>query len=106
MSKKSLTLKIITGNRLKDGVVVYFDGEKWSEDIQFSLVSSDEDHLKKEALKTIDDENLISVEIIPVELSGSDIRPLSMREKIRSNGPTIEYSAQNNQTRRGNHVPV
>lgn len=105
-SEKKSVLRVITANKLTDGVVVYFTGSKWSENIQLSFVCADENYLVEEATRTIELENLISVELIKVELQGSVICPLSIREKIRSLGPTIKYSEIDQLTRRDHNVSI
>ena len=88
---KPLAQQIMTANRLKDGTVVYFTGSRWSTEIHEALVSDDNEGLEKEALKNIENEDLISVELIKVDANKSQLAPLTMREKIRSTGPTIRY---------------
>lgn len=81
----------MTANRLTDGTVVYFTGSRWSIEIQDALVSDDNEDLEKKAFENIENENLISVELIKIDANENQLTPITMREKIRSAGPTINY---------------
>lgn len=82
---------ILTANRLEDGIVIYFTGEGWSADIEHSLVSWDGDFLINLGEKTIVKENVIGLDTIKIQPDESCIKPMEMREKIRSIGPSIAY---------------
>ncbi len=91
-------LYIVAANSFTDGVVVYYTGSKWSENLQLALVSADSAFLLDAAHKTIELENLIGVELVKVLLDGKIVIPTTMREKIRALGPTIKYSKESKVT--------
>ncbi len=82
---------IATANQLHDGAVVYFTGKYWSQDIEQSFVTWDSDFLLKLAEETIEKENLISLEAAKIDENDPSISPISMREKIKAAGPSINY---------------
>lgn len=88
--------KVLTGNRLTDGIAVWLNAAgEWTEKLQDALVArhpeavkSLEDIGKRDfALNLVLDVNLIDV----VEVDGR-LRPLRLRERIRAEGPTMEYA--------------
>lgn len=88
-----MTLHIITGNRLTDGVVVFLakDGG-WTEMLAGSRVIENDEELAQ--MKTLADaaaKAAIVVEPYPIGVTrdGGDIRPVRYRERIRAYGPSI-----------------
>lgn len=89
--------KVLTGNRLTDGIAVWLDASgHWTESLQDALVarhaeavaSLEEIGKRDFAANLVLDVNVIDV----VEVNGK-IRPLRLRERIRAEGPTMEYAA-------------
>ena len=85
------TFQVVTANRLRDGVIVYLNREQgWVEDIAEATVAA-EDEIS--ALVTQGEKDAaanVVVEVYPVEIPGSH-EPLSARERIRAQGPSIRY---------------
>ncbi len=83
--------KVVTANRLRDGVIVYFtrDGG-WTPDIHAATVAAGED---ADALVTAAEKdakaNLV-VGVYAIEITG-DHEPLTARERIRAKGPSIRF---------------
>jgi len=87
--------KILTANRLLDGMSVWYtvNGE-WEESIRDGLIARHDEAVK--ALETagaqaLADNRVVDVVLIDVEENSDGIRPLRLRERIRSDGPSIAY---------------
>jgi hypothetical protein len=84
-------MQLVTGNRLRDGNVVYFAGAgRWSPAIDEALLVEDD---KAEALLAEAQQGpapLPAVGIVLIEAlrEAGHINPLSLRERIRAAGPT------------------
>lgn len=94
---KNRNLQILTANSLNDGAVVYYQDHKtWSQkfDCAHTFPSvKDAKRCLSEVTKA-GDVDLVGVYVISVEHVASKTCPLSMREKIRAQGPSI--LSQNN----------
>lgn len=89
------TAQVLTANRLTDGIAVWYDRDgKWNEWIGRSVVAhTKEDAERLEAIgkKAYADNEVLDVNLVEVEEIEGQIRPLRLRERIRAEGPTIEY---------------
>lgn len=87
-----MTLQIITANNLRDGDVVYLStGGKWTGDLNNALGVDSKDALESMlATASIAEENrqVVGFYSLPVKKSDRGFTPLSMKERIRSLGPT------------------
>jgi len=90
-----MALQILTANRLTDGISVWYDIDgRWNESIARSQIArTKEDATRLEAIgKQAFAENFVlDVNLIDIEESNGFIRPLRLRERIRAEGPTIDY---------------
>ena len=90
-----LTSHVLTANRLKDGIAVWYDRNgNWNEWIGHSEIAySKEDAERLEAIgkKAYANNEVLDVNLVEVEEIDGQIRPLRLRERIRAEGPTIEY---------------
>jgi hypothetical protein len=84
--------KVLTANRLTDGVAVWLNANgEWVT----SLVAR---HAEAEAaLEAIGkqayaDNKVVDVNLIDVQETGGKLWPLRLRERIRAEGPTMEYA--------------
>lgn len=85
--------QVVTANRLGDGAVVYLASDgTWTRSIRQGLVAN----TKREADDAIvaantaqTDCKIVGPYLIEVSIEGGIIRPLSQREWIRAQGPTI-----------------
>ena len=84
--------RIVTANRLSDGLVVYLNGAGWSERIDDARVARAEEdaavllaqaEAPGQALRVVDPY------LIEVTRDGAVSRPVSNREAIRALGPTV-----------------
>lgn len=82
---------VITGNRLRDGAVVYRTAARgWSTSLSEAIVTTTAD----EATRLLKDASASDIEAVgayvaPVILDGGDVRPGNLRERIRVAGPTF-----------------
>jgi hypothetical protein len=84
-------MQLVTGNRLRDGAVVYFVGAgRWSRAIDEALLVADDkaDALLAEAQQGPAPLPTVGVVLIEAVKEGGHIHPLSLRERIRASGPT------------------
>jgi hypothetical protein len=84
--------KIVTANRLNDGLVVYLNGAGWSERIEDARIAGDDaaaDGLLAEAEGQGQEIRVIEPYLIEVAIEGAAPRPVSYREAIRAQGPTV-----------------
>ena len=87
--------QILTANRLTDGIAVWYDVDgRWNESIAPSdIAHTESDAARLEAIgkKAFADNVVLDVNLIDVEVNNGFIRPLRLRERIRAEGPTIDY---------------
>ena len=84
--------KIVTANRLDDGLVVYLNGAGWSERIEDARIAGDDaaaDGLLARAEGPGQEIRVIGPYLIEVTREGAAPRPVSNREAIRAQGPTV-----------------
>lgn len=87
----------VTGNRLDDGVVVWRTaGGGWSRDMaDAAVVSTSEDALALLHAAERDGINAVSCYVAHVTLSDDGkAQPLNLRERIRTQGPTVALPGQ------------
>ena len=94
MSDSEGIFQVITANRLRDGLIVYLtrDGSVtgWTENINHAhIVDEGEIDSLLDRAKQYEADNVV-VGVYPVEIAGSR-DPLTARERIRANGPSIRY---------------
>ena len=84
--------KIVTANRLDDGLVVYLNGAGWSECIEDARIAGDDaaaDGLLAQAEGPGQEIRVIGPYLIEVARGDAAPRPVSYREAIRAQGPTV-----------------
>jgi hypothetical protein len=90
-----MALQILTANRLSDGISVWYDVDgRWNESIaRAEIARTEEDAARLETIgkKAFADNLVLDVNLIDVEEKDGFIRPLRLRERIRAEGPTIDY---------------
>lgn len=88
--------KVLTANRLSDGISVWLDASgEWIESLQDALIARHPEAVAAlEAIgkKALADNKVVDVNVIDVQEVGGRLRPLRLRERIRAEGPTIEYA--------------
>jgi len=89
-------LKLVTGNRLTDGAVVYYAGSgAWSRDIAGALLvePSAGDALLADALDAPAPHPAVAPVLIEAARENGRVVPVTLREKIRARGPTVAFGA-------------
>ena len=88
-----MTDKVLTANRLKDGVSVWLAaGDRWSESIKDArIVSSDAEFaaMEETAEKAMNNQEVVEALLIDVTVGDDGAVPVRYREQIRAFGPTI-----------------
>jgi hypothetical protein len=90
-----MTHKVLTANRLTDGIAVWLDANgQWDMSLQNALVARHEE--AENALEAIGkrdfaENKVVDVNLIEVNEVSGILQPLRLRERIRAEGPTIEY---------------
>ncbi len=88
--------KLVTGNRLRDGVPVYFAGSgRWSPAVDDAILveAASADALLAEAQKGEKPLPAVGAELIEAVRQGSRVVPVTLREKIRATGPTTPFGS-------------
>jgi len=81
-------LKILTGNDLKTGAVVWWNGQEWSPHVEHAADAGDkaEDILaREEAARRVNASYAIDAEL---DAAGR-VRPAHIKDRIRALGPTV-----------------
>ena len=83
--------KIATGNRLRDGVVVYLDSAgQWTTEVDNARIvtSAEDEQALKSALDAAVRSNFL-IDAAVIDTSASGRAPARLREQIRAVGPTV-----------------
>ncbi|MBW3098383.1 DUF2849 domain-containing protein [Pseudohoeflea coraliihabitans] len=90
-----MTAKILSANRLIDGVSVWFSANgEWVETIQDGFIARHDEAiaaLEAAGRAAQADNRVVDANLIDVEETATGIRALRLRERIRVDGPTIDY---------------
>lgn len=80
-------MKILTGNDLKSGDVVWWDGAGWSRDVNQSVDAGAEAEaiLARESAA----QRVNAGYVIDAAREGGTVRPAHIKERIRALGPTV-----------------
>lgn len=93
-SKNLSGAQAVTANRLANGAVVFLTADsQWSPRVNESAVAQDASMaaaLMAIANKAAADQIVVGPYLFEVSVEGSTVRPLSARESIRAQGPTVE----------------
>ena len=88
--------KVLTANRLTDGIAVWLNANgEWVVSLQEALVARHAEAVA--ALETIGkksyaDNQVVDVAVVEVQETDGVLWPLRLRERIRAQGPTMEYA--------------
>jgi len=89
--------KLVTGNRLRDGVPVYFAGAgTWSPVVNDAVLVEAQaaENLLAEAQRGEKPLPAVGLELIEAVREGKRITPVTLREKIRAFGPTTPFGSR------------
>ncbi len=80
-------MKILTGNDLKHGHVVWWDGEQWSKFVNSAADVGD----RGEAIIAREEgaQRVFAAYVIDGERDADGVRPAHIKERIRALGPTV-----------------
>ena len=88
--------KVLTANRLTDGVAVWLNASgEWVTSLQDALVARHAEAvtaLEEIGKKSYADNKVVDVNVIDVQETNGVLWPLRLRERIRAEGPTMEYA--------------
>jgi Protein of unknown function (DUF2849) len=88
-------MKVLTANRLSDGIAVWYStGKGWDIDIATAeLVSDAEGEARLTAIgaAAYASNEVIDVNVVDAELTDGKPAATKLRERIRAEGPTINY---------------
>lgn len=88
--------KVLTANRLSDGIAVWLDASgQWSENLQSALVARHaeaEASLEEIGKRDFSANKVVDVNIVDVSEENGQLWPIRLRERIRAAGPTMHYA--------------
>ncbi len=97
MSDAIVSGKVLTANRLSDGKVVFLTSSAvWSDDIDRAVVALEPQAAAalSERGKQAEAANVVTGSyLIDAERRDGHVRPVHIRERIRTSGPTVRYGA-------------
>lgn len=82
----------MTANRLIDGVVVFLSGEGWTETIDEAEVASEPagaEALEARGRLAMQRNEVVDANLIEVVSEGGRVRPMRLRERLRTLGPSV-----------------
>ncbi|MBZ9677385.1 DUF2849 domain-containing protein [Mesorhizobium sp. ES1-1] len=85
-------MKILTANRLSDGIAVWYANGGWVETVDHAELARDqaaEDLLEAIGAKAYADNQVVDVNLIDADIVDGVVEPVRLREKIRAAGPTV-----------------
>lgn len=88
-----MALQMVTANRLRDGAVVYLEPDgAWSPDVNRGVTGKEAatEALLVRARDAVAHQIVVDPYLIEVAADAGDVRPLSFRERIRAQGPTVQ----------------
>jgi hypothetical protein len=91
-----MTDKVLTANRLGDGIAVWLNANgEWTERLQDALVARHAEAVA--SLETIGKRDfaanrVVDVAVVDVQEINGQLWPTRLRERIRAAGPTMEYA--------------
>ena len=88
-------MKVLTANRLSDGIAVWYSPSKgWDTDIATAELVSDaagEARLTAVGAEAYARNEVIDVNVVDAEIANGKPVATKLRERIRAEGPTIDY---------------
>ena len=92
-----MTSKVLTANRLIDGVSVWMGASgQWVETLGEAFIARHDEAaaaLETAGKQAQADNSVVDANVIDVEETATGIRALRLRERIRADGPSIDYLA-------------
>ncbi|WP_420409321.1 DUF2849 domain-containing protein [Hoeflea sp.] len=92
-----MATKVLTANRLGDGISVWMGSDgQWTVSLKDAFLARHDDAvaaLEAAGREAVADNRVVDVNVIDVEETESGPRPFRLRERIRAEGPTIDYAS-------------
>jgi len=85
-------MKVLTANRLSDGIAVWYADGGWAETVGHADIAHDktaEDRLEAIGAAASANNVVVDVNLVDVTVADGLVEPVRLREKIRAAGPTI-----------------
>ncbi len=86
-------MKLLTANRLGDGVTLWFTQDGWVEDAALAARLDDAEAESLQKAWAARETEVVGVYLIPLTDDGAPVQREHVREYIRANGPTIGQTA-------------
>jgi len=86
-------MKLLTANRLTDGLTIWFSETGWVEDAAHAARLSDEQADTALAEWKVRETEVVAPYVIPLTDAGNPVQREHVREFVRANGPTIGQTA-------------
>ena len=86
-------MKLLTANRLSDGVVLWYAQGGWVEDGAQALQIDDAEAETLQKTWAARETEVVGVYLIPLTEAGTPVQREHVREYVRANGPTIGQTA-------------
>lgn len=88
--------KVLTANRLTDGISVWLGANgEWVFSLKDAFLARHDDAvaaIEAAGQQALADNRVVDVNVIEIEETASGPRPFRLRERIRADGPTIDYA--------------
>lgn len=84
-------MKILTGNDLKSGAVVWWDGADWSLHVEQAadVAKGGQNEGEQIAAREVAARRVVSPYVIDGEKTAASVRPAHIKDRIRALGPTV-----------------
>jgi Protein of unknown function (DUF2849) len=90
-------MKVLTANTLSDGIAVWYSGSHWSLSALEAEVATDaaaENRLTAIGALAYANNEVVDVNLVDVVLKDGKPHLTRLRERIRADGPTIDYAGK------------
>lgn len=87
-------MKVLTANRLTDGIAVWYADGGWADTVDHADIAHDkaaEDRLEAIGAAAHASNEVVDVNLIDVGVVDGVVEPVRLREKIRAAGPTVRH---------------
>jgi hypothetical protein len=96
MKTASFKTRVLTANRLTDGISVWLGANgEWVVSLRDAFLARHEDAvaaIEAAGRQALADNCVVDVNVIEIEETDAGPRPYRLRERIRADGPSIDYA--------------
>lgn len=96
MKTVPIKTKVLTANRLSDGISVWLGANgEWVFTLKDAFVARHDEAvaaIQAAGEQALADNRVVDVNVIEIEETPAGLRPFRLRERIRADGPTIDYA--------------